>query len=65
MLGLDPTIDEHNIDIWADAIPIQQKQMPIHPSKHNSIEAKIDKLKQASFIYPIESTTWVSNHVPI
>jgi len=39
--------------------------MPIHPSKHDAIKTEIDKLKQSGFIYPIEYTTWVSDHVPI
>jgi len=42
---LDPTIVEHHIDTWLDAILVCQKKRPIHPSKRETIKAKIDNLK--------------------
>ena len=65
MYGLDPSIVEHRIDTWLDVAPIFQKQRPIHPSKAPSVKAEIEKLCKAGFIYPIASTTWVSNLIPV
>lgn len=33
MPELDPTIIEHHIDTWSDAIPIHKNQWPIHPGQ--------------------------------
>jgi hypothetical protein len=65
MPGLDPSIVEHRIDTWPDITPVRQKQRTLHPSKAAAIKAKIDKLRDAGFIYPITYTSWVSNPVPI
>ena len=65
MSGLDPAIVEHHIDTWPNANPICQKMRPINPSKREAVKAKIDKLKQAGFIYPVKYTTWASNPVHI
>lgn len=61
MSRLDPAIIEHHIDTWPDATPVRQKLRPILPSWCEAMKAKIYKLKQTDFIYPIEYTTWVSN----
>ena len=65
MPTIDPSIVEHRIDTWLDVVPIHQNKRPIHPSKDHAVEAEIEKLRKASFIYPIAYTTWVSNHVPV
>ena len=57
MPRLNPAIVEHHIDTWPDTHPVRQKLRPINPSKREAVKAEIDKLKQASFIYPIEYTT--------
>ena len=55
------SIMENNTDTWPDLAPIHQKQQPIHPSKVAAVNAEIEKLRTAGFIYPIAYTTWVSN----
>ena len=60
---LYPAIVEHHIDTWPNANHIHQKLRPINPFRQEVVKAIIDKLKQATFIYPIEYTTWVSNPV--
>ena len=57
MPELDLTIFKHHIDTWLDANPVRQKLRPINPSGREAVKAETDKLKQASFIYPIEYTT--------
>lgn len=65
MPRLDPTIVVHHIDTWSDAIPSHQMKRNIHPSKCEAIKDKIDKLKKARFIYPIEYIAQVSNPIPV
>ena len=38
---------------------------PINPRKAITIKAEVEKLLQVVFIYPIQLTQWVSNHVPV
>ena len=65
MLGLDPSIIKHRIDTWPDITLVRQKQHPLHPSKATTIKEEIDKLCATGFIYPIKTTSWVSNPVPV
>lgn len=55
ILGLDPTIIEQHIDTWPDALPIRQKQCPIHIANAMAIKAKIDKLWKYEFIFHIDT----------
>ena len=57
MLGFDPTIVEHHIDTWLDAPPIRHKKVPMHSIKAMVIKAKIEKLCQAKFIFPVKYTS--------
>ena len=46
MLGLNPTIVEHQIYTWPNAPPIRQKQFLMHPTKTMAIKDEIDELHQ-------------------
>ena len=59
MLGIDPSIVEHNIDTWHDVAPVRQNKIPIHLAKAPVVIVEIEKLRKASFIYPIAYTIWI------
>jgi hypothetical protein len=61
MPDIDPRIVEHEIMTYLDAKPVRQKLCPMNPNKATYIKAKVEKILQASFIYPIQLTQWVSN----
>ena len=65
MLGIDPSIVEHEIRAYPEVRPIRQKLRPVNRRKAAGVKAKVEKLLKASFIYPIALTEWVSNLVPI
>ena len=65
MLGIDPSIVEHEIRTYPDAKLVRQKLKPINPRKAATVKAEVEKLLKASFIYPIALAEWVSNPVPI
>jgi hypothetical protein len=65
MPGIDPKIVEHEITMYPDAKPVQQKLHPINPKKATAIKIEVEKLLKAGFIYPIHLTQWVSNTVSI
>ena len=65
MLGIDPSIVEHEIWTYPDARPIRQKLRPVNPCKATAIKAEVEKLLKVGFIYLIALTEWVSNPVPV
>jgi hypothetical protein len=65
MLGLDPSIFEHQIDTWMDMNHVLQKQFPLHPYKVVTIKVEIDNLCIVGFIYSIAYNLWVSNPIPV
>ena len=65
MLGIDPSIVEHEIRTYPDAKPVRQKLRPVNPRKAVAVKAELEKLLRAGFIYPIALIEWVSNIVPI
>jgi hypothetical protein len=65
MPGIDPRIVEHEIRTYLDAKPIRQHFRVVNPRKAPIIKEEIEKLLDASFIYPDPLTEWVSNPVPM
>jgi hypothetical protein len=63
--GIDPKIVEHEITMYPDAKPVQQKIRPINPRKETTIKSEVEKFLKAGFIYPIHLTQWVSNPVSV
>ncbi len=53
-------ICEHMIELMADARPIKQKQYKTHLNYALKAREDLDKLLDIRFIYPIESTQWIS-----
>jgi hypothetical protein len=64
ILGIDPRIIEHEITKYRDAKMVRQKILLVNPKKETTIKAKVEKLLNAGFIYPIQLTQWVSNPTP-
>ena len=65
MLGIDPSIVEHEIQTYPDAKPVQQKLRVVNPHKAAAVKAEVEKLLKAGFIYPIALMEWVSNPIPV
>ena len=65
MPGIDPSIVVHEIPTYPGAKLMRQCLHPVHPHKAAAIKAEAEKLMNASFIYPIPLTEWVSNIVPV
>ena len=65
MPSLDHIIIEHHIDKLPDAPPMCHMKLKMHPTKAIEIKAKVDKLHQDEFIFPIKYTSWVYNPVPV
>jgi hypothetical protein len=63
--GIDPRIVKHEIRTYPDAKPIQQRLRAVNPWKALAIYAEVEKLLNASLIYPVPLTEWVSNSIPM
>jgi hypothetical protein len=65
MLGIDPRIVENEIITYLDAKLVRQRLRVVNPQKAPAIRAKVEKLLNVGFIYPVPLTECVSNHVPV
>ena len=65
MPGIDPFIVEHEIQTYPDAKLVRKNLRPVNPRKAATVKDEVEKLLKADFIYPIDLTDWVSNHVPV
>jgi hypothetical protein len=65
ILGIDPSIVEHEITTNPNVKLEWKTLFPINPRNTTMIKAKVEKLIKVGFIYPVILTEWVSNHVPI
>ena len=65
MPGINPKIVEHEIKTYPDVKLVRHKLLLVNSRKATTIKAKVEKLLQAGFIYPVQLTQWMSNHVPV
>eukprot|EP00253_Pinus_taeda_P034330 PITA_34330 len=56
ILGIDPSIVQHEIKTYENAKPVRQRLRPVNPRKVEAIKAEIEKLLKAGFIYPVPLT---------
>jgi hypothetical protein len=58
MPGIEPRIVKHEIKIYPNAKPVRQRLRVVNPRKAPAIKEKVEKLLNASFIYPVPLTKW-------
>ena len=63
MLGLDPGLVVHTLNVDYKAKPIAQPARIFHTEIEKQIVKKVQKLLAASFIKPIQHPRWLSNIV--
>lgn len=64
MCGISLSIVQHEIKMYENTKPIQQKLQPVNPRKAKTIKALVEKMLKAGFIYPVPLAEWVSNPIP-
>ena len=65
MVGIDPTLASHKLNIIATAKPVRQKIRRFHPDRHQNIQIDIDNLLSASFIREVKYPEWLANVVVV
>jgi hypothetical protein len=63
--GIDPHIVKQEIKTYLDAKTVEKCIRVVNPRKAPSIKVEVEKLLNASFIYPVPLTKWVSNPIPV
>ena len=63
MVGIDPMLASHKLNIIASTKPIRQKIRCFHPDRHQIIQTKVDNLLRASFIREVKYPEWLANVV--
>ena len=54
MVGIDPILASHKLNIVYVAKPVRQKVRHFHPDRHQIIQTKVDNLLKAGFIREIK-----------
>ena len=63
--GIDTSIVEHTIKMYADVRLVRQRLRHVHPKKVVAIKVEVEIFLCVGFIYPVPLTYWVSNIVHI
>ena len=58
--GISPLVCTHHIYMEEEAKPIRQLQRRLNPHLQEVVRTEVLKLLQASIIYPISDSPWVS-----
>jgi len=53
-------MEQHKIELLPNAKPIMAKQGRWNPKYTTMVKEELDKLLEAGFIRPVETTKWVS-----
>ena len=65
MIGINPTVASHKLNIIAMARPIRQKVRRFHPDFHQIIQTEVDNLLRAGFIREVKYPEWITNVVVV
>ena len=65
MLGFDPQVAMHCLNINLDAKPIKKQQRQFRPEIMGAIQSEVTKLIDSGFIREEQHPDWVANIIPI
>ena len=65
MVGINPTVASHKLNIIPAARPVRQKVRHFHLERHQVIQTEVDNLLRAGFIREVKYPEWLSNVVVV
>ena len=65
MVGINPTVASHKLNIIPLAILIRQKVRHFHPERHQIIQMEVENLLRVSFIREVMYPEWLANVVVV
>ena len=65
MIGINPTVASHKLNIIPATKPIRQKVRRFHPENHQIIHTEVDNLLRAGYIREVKYPEWLANVVVV
>ena len=65
MIGINPTVASHKLNIMPTARPIRQKVRHFHLDRHQIIQTEVDNLLSTGFIRKVKYPGWLANVVVV
>ena len=65
MIGINPTVAYHKLNIIPVARLVRRKIRHLHQDSHHIIQAEVDNLLRASFIKEVTYPEWLANLVVV
>ena len=65
MLGIDPSVIQHELPVKPGCAPVVQSPRRLAPDLIPKIKEEIAKLLVAGFIQPVKYVEWTANIVPV
>ena len=65
MVGINPMVASHKLNIISMAKPVRQKVRHFHLDRHQIIHAKVDNLLRVGFIREVKYPEWLANVVVV
>ena len=65
MIGINPTVASHRLNIIPTTKLVRQKVRLFHPNRHHIIQMEVDNLLRAGFIKEVKYLEWLANVVVV
>ena len=65
MVGINPMLASHKLNIAHTVKPVRQRVRRFHPDRHKIIRTEVDNLLKAGFIREIKYPEWLANVVVV
>ena len=65
MVGINPTVASHKLNIIPTTKPIRQKLRRFHSDHHQIIQTEVDNLLKVDFIREVKYPEWLANVVVV
>ena len=65
MVGINPTVASHKLNVIPTAKPVRQKVMLFHLARHQIIQTEVNNLLRAGFISEVKYPEWLANVVVV
>ena len=65
MLGIDPSVITHRLNVYPFSKPVRQKKRVFAPKRDKAINEEVQKLTTAQFIKEVYYPDWLANVVMV
>ena len=65
MLGIDPSVITHRLNVYPSSKPVRQKKRVFAPERDNAIKEEVQKLATTEFIWEVYYLDWLANVVMV